>query len=146
MAYVGAVYSIQPNVRNSSDILDEVFDRSLVDRPSPANKQVQATMTNYLNGQFINGQEALFADLARQVSQRDPDSKKPLVCLMDGATLAMGVATLNTSGRQFQSSTSSMFLSGSGKQPTAFIRKALPKPRKWFVDTSECYSMEKLIR
>ena len=84
MAYVGAVYSIQPNVRNSSDILDEVFDRSLVDRPSPANKQVQATMTNYLNGQFINGQEALFADLARQVSQRDPDSKKPLVCLMDG--------------------------------------------------------------
>ena len=84
MAYVGAVYSINPNVRNSGDILDEVFDRSLVDRPSPVNKQVQATMTNYHNGQFINGQEVLFADLARQVLQRDPDSKKPLACLMDG--------------------------------------------------------------
>lgn len=41
-------------------------------------------MTNYLEGERINGQEVLFADLAEQVLQRDPGSKKPLVCLMDG--------------------------------------------------------------
>ena len=86
MAYVGAVYSIESNVRTSSDILDEVSKTSETpgNRPRPVNKQVQATMTNYLQGERINGQEVLFADLARQVSQRDPDSKKPLVCLMDG--------------------------------------------------------------
>ena len=86
MAYVGAVFSIKPNVRSSSDILDEVSKTSEppVDRPRPVNKQVQATMTNYLEGERINGQEVLFADLARQVAQRDPESKKPLVCLMDG--------------------------------------------------------------
>lgn len=84
MAYVGAVYSIAPNVRESNDILDEVFDGNREDRPSPINKQVQATMTNYLQGERINGQEVIFADLAKQVAQRDPNSRKPLVCLMDG--------------------------------------------------------------
>lgn len=84
MAYVGAVFSIKPHVRTCSDILDEVVSKTPVDRPRPVNKRVQATMTNYLEGERTNGQEVLFADLAEQVLQRDPGSKKPLVCLMDG--------------------------------------------------------------
>ena len=84
MAYVGAVFSISPHVRTSSDILDEVVTKTPVNRPRPVNKRVQATMTNYLVGERINGQEVLFSDLARQVSQRNPESNKPLICLMDG--------------------------------------------------------------
>lgn len=84
MAYVGAVFSIKPHVRTSEEILDEVVAKTPVERPRPIHKRVQATMTNYLDGERINGQEVLFSDLAKQVSQRDPASKKPLVCLMDG--------------------------------------------------------------
>ena len=84
MAYVGAVFSISPQIRTGSDILDEALTKNTVDRPRPMNKRVQATMTNYLEGERINGQEVLFCDLAKQVSQRDPESNKPLICLMDG--------------------------------------------------------------
>lgn len=84
MAYVGAVFTIQPQIRTSSDVLDEVVMKSSKDRPRPINKRVQAIMSNYREGERINGQEVLFADLAKQVRQRDPRSKKKLVCLMDG--------------------------------------------------------------
>ena len=84
MAYVGAVFTIQPQIRTTSDVLEEVITKSSTDRPCPTNKRVQAIMTNYLEGEKINGQAVLFSDLAKQVSQRDPNSKKKLICLMDG--------------------------------------------------------------
>lgn len=84
MAYVGAVYTTKSWVRTSDHVLSEVIEKTSTDRPRPKNKRVQAVMSNYFEGEHVNGQEVLFADFAKQVQQRDPTSKMKLVCLMDG--------------------------------------------------------------
>jgi hypothetical protein len=88
MACVGAVYSIQSWKRTADDVLNELTKKpeqpQPQQRPRPQNKHVQATLTNYEDGERREGQPAVFASLAAQVEQRDPERKKPLVCLMDG--------------------------------------------------------------
>lgn len=85
MAFVGAVYTIARWERTAEDIMNDLFRKqSHSDRPHPCNKHLRAEMTYYRHGEKSKGQPRLFVDLARQVQQRDPDCKKPLVCLMDG--------------------------------------------------------------
>jgi hypothetical protein len=85
MAYVGAVYSINPFVRSADDVVDELRRRQRApDRPIPQHKHVWAEMTRVLEGEECNGKERLFAQMALEVDDRDPERKKTLVCLMDG--------------------------------------------------------------
>jgi len=86
MAYVGAVYTIKRWTRTADDLIDELAKKKEEQqrRPTPKNKRVQAILTNYQEGRRQDGQPSLFANLAAQVAQRDPQGSKPLVCLMDG--------------------------------------------------------------
>ncbi len=85
MAYVGAVYSIDPFRRTPDDVLDELARQErATDRPVPQQKQVWAEMTQVREGQPCTGRERLFIELAVAAHQRDPTHNKTLVCLMDG--------------------------------------------------------------
>jgi hypothetical protein len=85
MAYVGAVYTISPWIRTADDLLDEISrTRQKIKRPQVQNKRVWAEMTHYEEDERVDGQPHLFAGLAWEVCQRDPQGEKPLVCLMDG--------------------------------------------------------------
>lgn len=85
MAYVGAVYTIAPFVRTPDQILNEVSRRERAkDRPRPQNKHVWGEMTELKEGQLLDGRTKLFMQLAVECHLRDPQHRKPLVCLMDG--------------------------------------------------------------
>ena len=84
-AYVGAVYNIEPFVRGTEDILDELFrEESLARRPHPQQKRLWAEMAMGPQPSLCSGSERLFAELAIEVSRRNPDRDQVLVCLMDG--------------------------------------------------------------
>ena len=85
MAYVGAVYSIQPFIRTAEDVINEVRRRQRAqDRPVPQHKRVWAEMTRVMEGETYNGKSLLFIQLAKETEDRNPDHQKPFVCLMDG--------------------------------------------------------------
>jgi hypothetical protein len=92
IAYVGAVYTIGRWERTVDDIVDEMANKEIQqDRPRPQNKRVQAVLTDYVDGERRDGQPALFSELAEQVRHRDPQRKKPLICLMDGQRSLWGM-------------------------------------------------------
>jgi hypothetical protein len=85
MAYVGAVYSIDPFERTADDVVQEIDRRQrAADRPVPQHKQVWAEMTTLAEGESCTGCERLFVEMAIAAHERDPTRRKPLVCLMDG--------------------------------------------------------------
>jgi hypothetical protein len=85
MAYVGAVYSIDPFRRTADDVIDELARKQrAADRPVPQHKQVWAEMTRVAEGQSCTGRQRLFVEMAIAAHQRDPTRNKTLVCLMDG--------------------------------------------------------------
>ncbi|MAD80935.1 MAG: hypothetical protein CMJ50_08855 [Planctomycetaceae bacterium] len=85
MAYVGAVYTIDGHLRTADDILDEVHRRqSQTQRPRPQHKRVRAQMTQIHEGEVFPAKPRLFAELAVECEARDPQGKKPWICLMDG--------------------------------------------------------------
>jgi hypothetical protein len=85
MAYVGAVYSIDPFRRTAEAVIDDVQRRQRSqDRPVPQHKQVWAEMTRLPEGQGATGRERLFVELAVACHERDLQRRKTLVCLMDG--------------------------------------------------------------
>ena len=89
MAYVGAVYTIDRFRRTPDDILDELLRKQRVkDRPRPQHKHVWAEMTRPKdgdsNGLLLHGPSYLFAELAVECLDRDPQRKKTLICLLDG--------------------------------------------------------------
>ena len=53
------------------------------DRPRPQHKRVWAEMTRIVEGEPLSRHEWLFAGLAVERDQRDPERKKTLVCLLD---------------------------------------------------------------
>ena len=66
-------------------MIDEVqHKKRQEERPEPKNKRVQAHMTQYYDGERWDGQPTLFGELAYEIEKRDPEQKKPLVCIMDG--------------------------------------------------------------
>jgi hypothetical protein len=85
MAYVGAVYSIDPFHRTADHVVQEIDRRQrAADRPVPQHKQVWAEMTAVAEREVCTGRERLFVEMAVAAHQRDPTHRKPLVCLMDG--------------------------------------------------------------
>lgn len=85
MAYVGAVYTIDPFHRTADEVVDEVARRQrAADRPVPQHKQVWAEMTRVEEGESCTGRERLFIEMAIAAHERDPTQSKTLVCLMDG--------------------------------------------------------------
>lgn len=85
MAYVGAVYSIDPFERTADDVVEEIDRRQrAADRPVPQHKHVWAEMTTLAEGEACTGRERLFVEMAIAAHERDPTHRKPLVCLMDG--------------------------------------------------------------
>src|SRR6478609_3849470 len=77
MAAVGAVYTIDPFVRTTDEVIDEVMRKKAAKRrPLPAHKRVRA--------ELLLGKVALFLWLADEVVRRNPEGAKPLVFLSDG--------------------------------------------------------------
>ncbi len=84
MAWVGAVFTLAAVPRSVGDILDEFLGPASKSRPKPVNKRIEAKMTDYVEGEKVNGQDVIFEDIAAQVVARDKRSQKTLICLMDG--------------------------------------------------------------
>lgn len=77
MAAVGAVYTIQPFVRETDDVIEEVMRKKARERrPRPQNKRVRA--------ELLVGKVALFLWLADEVIRRNPQGSKPVIFLSDG--------------------------------------------------------------
>jgi hypothetical protein len=77
MAAVGAVYTIEPFVRKTEDVIDEVMRKKARERrPRPQNKRVRA--------ELLVGKVALFLWLADEVIRRNPHGSKPVIFLSDG--------------------------------------------------------------
>src|SRR5215210_965642 len=86
MACVGAVYSIEPFVREAEDIIDEVLrDKKAKQRPKPQHKHVWAEMTREVEGEPpVTAKEGLFCRLTDELTARNIGHDRPAVCLMDG--------------------------------------------------------------
>ena len=85
MACVGGVYTIDPFVRTSEDVVNEVLrDARKPDRPKPCHKQLRAELTREIDGEEVNGKGRIFSWFAEQVKIRNPRCRKPVVCVMDG--------------------------------------------------------------
>jgi hypothetical protein len=84
-AYVGAVYSIEPFVREPQDVLEELFrEQASTRRPGPQGKRLWAEMAAASETSLGSGSERVFVEMAIDVQTRDPDRLQTLVCLMDG--------------------------------------------------------------
>ena len=85
MACVGAVYTIEPFVRSSDEVVNEVMRKDCQqNRPIPQNKQVRAELTRAQKGQEVNAKDAIFSWFSQQIAARNRGQEKHLVCLMDG--------------------------------------------------------------
>jgi len=84
-AYVGAVYSLEPFVREPQDVWDELFrEQAATRRPRPQGKRLWAEMAAAREGHLTSGSEFVFIEMAIDIQTRDPDRQRTLVCLMDG--------------------------------------------------------------
>ena len=84
-AYVGAVYFIEPFVREPQDVLDELLRKQAAGRrPRPQGKRLWAEMASAREGSLTSGSEFVFIEMAIDVKTRDPDRQRTLICLMDG--------------------------------------------------------------
>jgi len=86
MACVGAVYSVEPFVREAEDIIDEVLrDEKAKQRPEPQHKHVWAEMTRPVGGEPpVTAKEGLFCRLTDELAARNRGHDRPVICLMDG--------------------------------------------------------------
>ena len=90
MATLGAVYSIEPNVRMPEEIVQLLFrrpsePREKSARPRPQHKRVRASLdhTNS-DGDQLHGASTIFGWLADEVAARNTPGNKPIVSIMDG--------------------------------------------------------------
>jgi len=84
-ACVGGVYTVEPFVRTAEDVVNEVLrQQKKLARPVPQNKQLRAALTQTVAGREIKGKERIFSWLSEQVEARNPDRRKPVICVMDG--------------------------------------------------------------
>lgn len=85
MAYVGAVYSVDPFPRTAEEVIDEVRRRKRVqERPEPQHKHVWAQMTRWVEGEPLPAAPSLFLEMAVECFFRNPADKKRVICVMDG--------------------------------------------------------------
>lgn len=77
MAAVGAVYTIEPFVRTTDEVIDELQrTKAQKRRPHPQHKRVRA--------ELLLGKVSLFLWLADELCRRNPEGAKPVVFLSDG--------------------------------------------------------------
>jgi hypothetical protein len=77
MAAVGAVYTIDPFVRTTDEVIDELQRKTAGERrPRPQHKRVRADL--------LLGKITLFLWLADELCRRNPEGTKPVVFLSDG--------------------------------------------------------------
>jgi hypothetical protein len=77
MAAVGAVYTIEPFVRTTDEVIDELQrKRAKKRRPRPQHKRVRADL--------LLGKVSLFLWLADELCRRNPQGAKPVIFLSDG--------------------------------------------------------------
>ncbi len=77
MAAVGAVYTIEPFVRTTDEVIDELQrKKARRRRPRPQHKRVRADL--------LLGKVTLFLWLADELCRRNPEGAKPVVFLSDG--------------------------------------------------------------
>ena len=90
MAYLGACYSIDRFVRSVDQVLDETLRQETAKgRPRPQFKRLFADLSRELPeapGEETDGRIGVFTWLEQEISSRNPDGKKQVVCLMDGET------------------------------------------------------------
>ena len=92
-AVVSAVYTIASQPRTADDVLAEVCDKETPpQRPKPQNKRVRATLA---------GKENAIAWARADAERRDPDHRKPRVCLMDGSVGLWTLALVLLAGAKF---------------------------------------------
>lgn len=84
-ACVGAVYTIDPFERTPEDVVDEVMrQRRAEDRPKPQHKKVRAELSRAIDGTEVKGKERIFSWFAQELTARNPQGDKAVVCVMDG--------------------------------------------------------------
>ena len=77
MAAVGAVYTIDPFVRTTDEVVDELQRKTAAKRrPRPQHKRVRADL--------LLGKVTLFLWMADELCHRNPEAAKPVVFLSDG--------------------------------------------------------------
>ena len=77
MAAVGAVYTIEPFVRKTDEVIDELQRKQAKQRrPEPQHKRVRA--------ELLLGKVSLFLWLADELCRRNPEGARPVVFLSDG--------------------------------------------------------------
>ena len=87
MACVGGAYSVGRFERVADDLLDEIVRKeNEKNRPTIENKRLRAVLTKEVDGKTINSKDVVFDWLAEEVRQRDPNSEKTIVAIMDGET------------------------------------------------------------
>jgi hypothetical protein len=92
-AVVSAVYTIAPQPRSADEVLREVCDKETPPkRPKPQNKRVRAT---------LDGKENAITWARADAERRDPDHRKPRVCLMDGSVGLWTLALVILAGAKF---------------------------------------------
>jgi hypothetical protein len=91
MATVGAIYTVDPNLRTAEQVVESLFrdpkqEKPIFDgkRPKPQHKQVWASLTHEVDGQEVNSADAVFGWLSKQAEARNPENQKPVVAIMDG--------------------------------------------------------------
>jgi len=83
-ACVGSVYTIEPFPRQAEDVINEVMRKEKqAKRPSPCNKRMRAELTREVAGVEVNGKDVVFQWFAEEMSNRNPEGKKTVVCVMD---------------------------------------------------------------
>ena len=92
-AVVSAVYTIAPQPRSADEVLRDVCDKETPPkRPKPQNKRVRAT---------LDGKENAITWARADAERRDPDHRKPRVCLMDGSVGLWTLALVILAGAKF---------------------------------------------
>jgi hypothetical protein len=90
---VAVVHSVAPHPRTAADILTELSEhRSPPERPKARNKRVRVTFA---------GKQDVVDWVAREVARRDPENRKPRVCVMDGSLAQWRVAVPSLKGFTF---------------------------------------------
>ena len=90
MATLGAVYSIDRLVRTPEEVVESLFrdpqqPRPKTPRPHPCHKRMRALLDHIDgNGDEVGGRAAVFGWISDEMAARHAQSRKPIVCIMDG--------------------------------------------------------------
>ena len=91
MATVGAVYTVDPKMRTTDEVVAALFgDKKhkkpkLKDKPPVAQqKRVWSSLTMEREGEIELGEDIVWSWLVQEEARRNPQGDKDLVCLMDG--------------------------------------------------------------